>query len=73
MPKQEPGGTRYFSLQPSEMAIFRGACNIYSGYLAAVKPSAEVDALDWLSFTGPMSAFRPATMYNVEKSFSAFP
>jgi hypothetical protein len=25
----------YLSFQPSEMAVFRGACSIYAGYVAA--------------------------------------
>ncbi len=27
--------SRFFTLQPSEMAIFRGACDIYAAYISA--------------------------------------
>ena len=31
----------YFSLQPSEMAVFRGACQIYAGYVATGQVTTE--------------------------------
>ena len=33
--------THYFSLQPSELAIFRAAANIYAGYISASQVSAD--------------------------------
>lgn len=35
--------THYFSLQPSELAIFQAAANIYAGYVAAGQVTAEND------------------------------
>ena len=32
---EQKKSTHYLSLQPSEMAVFRAACQIYSGYIAS--------------------------------------
>lgn len=35
MTEKKSGPPYYFSLQPSEKAIFQGACDIYAAYIAA--------------------------------------
>ena len=37
--KNQP--SHYFSLQPSEMAVFRAACEIYAAYVASGQVSEE--------------------------------
>lgn len=39
--EEKKQGQYYFSLQPSEMAVFRGAAAIFSGYVCAGKVTAE--------------------------------
>jgi len=36
--------THYFNLQPSEMAIFRAAADIYAGYIASGSVTSENEA-----------------------------
>ncbi|MCB1041635.1 MAG: hypothetical protein KDC35_01770 [Acidobacteria bacterium] len=38
------GQTQFFSLQPSEATLFRGACQIYSGLVSAGK-DADVNTM----------------------------
>ena len=40
--KNQPA--HYFSLQPSEMAVFRGACEIYAAYVASGQVTTENSA-----------------------------